>query len=334
METGTNTETHTKLAMSESILTPVAAATYKNGHSDWYGAVELDVLTGEPVWKFDATDTEFKTSTLYEDTNGVYQEGFRPASVERLDNGLTLISGWSRGVLVDEDGDVHDTFTHELMNDVHEIQKTKDNTYLVASTGMDTIIEFDEYFNEIWQWNMWEHTMDITRPTDYYPEMYSDADCRDIAGSPDDRYHLNYVTMADHETEHRGEPVMLCSALNYGAFLVGQESGNILCKNMDLHECHNPTYDFGTYVVSESGNDRVVRIYWDEIREVLFDGDLSFVKDADRIDRDGNWLLTDAKNDRLLVWNVDDDEPKKEFQLPESSHPYESDYLIDSKSFA
>ena len=119
------------------ILAPVAAATYRNGHLDWYGAVEIDAESGEELWRFDATESRFDTAQLLQTGHTVTHSGFRPSSVQRLDDGRTLIAGWRRGVFVDEDGDVHQSFTHDLMNDTHEIQRTEAGMYLVAATGLD-----------------------------------------------------------------------------------------------------------------------------------------------------------------------------------------------------
>jgi len=42
--------------VTNRILAPIAAAAYKSGHSEWYGATEIDAETGERVWRFDALD--------------------------------------------------------------------------------------------------------------------------------------------------------------------------------------------------------------------------------------------------------------------------------------
>jgi len=221
------------------ILAPVAAATYRNGHKDWYGAVEIDAGTGEELWRFDAVTTDLETAQITQTGQNLTHSGFRPASVDRLADGRTLIAGWRRGVFVDEDGDVHQSFTHELMNDTHEIQRTEAGTYLVAATGMDSLILLDEEFDELWRWHMWEHVDQSTRPGQYYPHRLWYRDARNLALSPDDRYHFNYATFIKGDGSG-GDGTLLCSALNYGVFTVDVATGEIIDEFTDLDECHNP----------------------------------------------------------------------------------------------
>lgn len=314
-----------------SILAPVAAAAYKNGHLDYFGAVELDAESGDTVWQFDAPATEFQPSRLYESGQVVKQSGFRPASVDRLADGQTLVSGWSRGVFVDEDGDVTETFTHQLMNDAHEIQRTEDGLYLVASTGMDTLLLLDEDFEEVWRWHMWEHVDDATRPGQYYPHHLWYKDARYYALNPDDRYHLNYATVIEGEAG-QGDAKILCSALNYGIFVVDMASDEVAREFTALEESHNPHRLDEAYAVAESGADRIVVVDWNERQGTLFEEGLAFCKDADPIG-DGDWLVTDTKNNRVLVWNEDDPAPDREFHLGEDAKPYEADYLTGTDSF-
>lgn len=303
-----------------SVLAPIAAAAYRNNHLEWYGAIEVDRKTKETIWKFDATQTEFKTARIYEEKSKIKHEGFRPSSVERLSDGRTLIGGWRRGLLVDEEGEVNQFFTHELMNDVHEIQTTKKNTYLVTSTGMDTILELDEDFNEIWRWHMWENVSSNFRPNCYYPNNLNMKDKRDFAQSPDNRYHLNYAT------EYRDD-MLLCSALNYGVFIVNKDNGKIIKKMTHICECHNPYPCNGNLIVAESGKDRIVSVNWKGKKTVMLDEGLSFAKDVDPIHGTDQWLITDTKNDRILIWDKEEDKFVDKYLLGKMSKPYEADFL-------
>lgn len=312
---------------AKSVLAPVSAAAHRNGYLDWYGAVEYDLETGEEVWRFDSTASRFDVAQLVQDGRVVRHRGFRPASVQRLEDGRTLIAGWQRGNVVDENGRLRDTFTHDLLNDAHEIQRTERGTYLAASTGLDTLLEFDDGFEEVWRWHMWEHVDPGTRPPDYYPDqLWYRGQPADLALSPDDRYHLNYATYLNDDE-------ILCSALNYGVFVVDRESGEVVRERTDLDECHNPRRVDDGLVVPESGADRVVRVDWSDETETLFEGGLSFVKDADPMPGD-DWLLADTKHDRVLVWAEDEDEPRQSFHLGQDANPYEADVLSGADSFA
>lgn|GEM_PF-5273573 len=315
-----------------SVLAPVSAAGYRNGHLDAYGAVELAVDTGEVVWEFDATASPLATARMYQSGDVVKQTGFRPASVQRLEDGRTLVADWSRGVIIDESGAVDTTFTHELLNDVHEIQRLADGTYLMASTGMDTLVLLDEGFEELWRWHMWEHVPEATRPGQYYPDQLWYRDAKDLALSPDDRYHLNYATVLDG-SPRRGDATLLCSALNYGVFTVDVATGAVTNAVTSLDECHNPYPTEDGLVVPESGADRVVRTDWDGDHAVLFDGDLAFVKDADPVE-DDVWLVTDTKHDRVLLWAAEATDPHRVFDLGGDANPYEADHLTGAASFA
>jgi hypothetical protein len=309
-----------------SILAPVSAAAYRNGHQNWYGAVEFDAGTGDPVWRFDSVAAGFDTAEIYQVGGTLKHRGFDPSSVQRLDDGRTLIADWDQGVIVDEDGDVHRTFTHDLMNDVHEIQRTDDGTYLVASTGMDTLVLLDEEFDELWRWHMWEHVDPTTRPGDYYPNRVWFRNPKHTPYNPDDRYHLNYATVLDGTLSGSGGPQLLCSALNYGVFVVDFETDEVVREYTGLDECHNPYELADGLLVPESGRDRVVHVDWDDHRETVFEGGMDFVKDADPAGGD-EWVLADTKNSRVLLWERGEQEPREEFFLGTESFPYEADYL-------
>lgn len=310
-----------------SILAPVAEFAYKGGHLDFYGAVEIDVSTGEVVWAFDSTVTDMPVANLVETPAGVKHRGFRPCSVERLEDGRTLISGFRCAVWVDEDGTVTRREDHELLNGVHEVQTTDDGTYLVTATGMDTIVEFDEGWNVEWIWHMWNHVDRDARPEGYYPDQYTNADVRDVAFHPDDRFHLNYATYTD-------DGLILASALNYGVFYLDPDTGEVVEEFTDLDETHNPVQLGDRVVVCESGRDRVIETDMETVTDTLFDEGLSYVKDADPLAGSDDWIVADTNNNRVLVWSRSEPRPKREFFLGTDAKPYEADYLTGENSFA
>jgi hypothetical protein len=311
-----------------SILFPIAAQAYKNGNIGVYGAMEVDIETGEPVWTFDSVSAGYPVAELYDTPDGVKHDGFRPSSVHRLPGGETLVAGWRRVVWVDEDGEVSREETQSQFNDIHEVQPTRHGTYLVAVTGMDTIYEFDEDWNQVWCWRMWDHVDPVTRPNGYYPNLFTGADVTDMAFHPDGRYHLNYAT-------DTGPDTILCSALNYGVFYLDRETGDVTASNTALSETHNP-YEVkqGDLVVPESGRDRVIRTDMSGVTDVLFEGGLSFVKDADPLPDSDRWLLTDTHNDRVLLWEEGAPHPDEEYVIAGGAKPYEADFLTGSDSFA
>lgn len=315
-----------------SILVPIAPSAVREGYSDWFGVVELDVKTGEEVWRFDAIEQGLERGKLVENGGTVEFRGFRPCSVERLDNGLTMVSGWSRVVFVDEDGDIVKTISDPIMNDIHETKLSRSGTYLVASTGADTILELDKDGNRIHEWYMWQHVFPSTKPKDYYPtelDITSNArvDINRSAFQPEQRYHLNFVEEVEKD-------IMLVCALNYGICLVDWKNDSIRKKLIDIGKCHNPHKIGDTYYICQSSDHRVIAADWRGMRKTVFEGGMNFVKDADPINRNGDWILTDSKNWRILLWNIDEDEPYKEFDLPDHSAPYEADYLDGGDSFA
>lgn len=196
---------------------------------------------------------------------------------------------------------------------------------------MDSLVVLDEDFEELWRWHMWEHVDPATRPGEYYPDQLWYRDARNLALNPDDRYHLNYATVLEGSPQS-GDATLLCSALNYGVFTVDMATDEVVRERTDVAECHNPCPHAGEYVVAESGADRVVALDWAERHETMFEGGLEFVKDADPIG-DGDWLVTDTKNDRVLLWNEDAPEPNQSFHLGADANPYEADYLTGSDSF-
>jgi len=306
-------------------LVPIAVPAYKHNNVNFFGAIELNIETNSIVWSFDALSEGLEASEI-EGEDILEYTGFRPASVQRLDNNNTVISGWSRIVVVDENGEIIQIYTHPRFNDIHETKFTDNDTILVASTGADEILEFNKEFEVIWRWKMWEHIDDT--PNHYYPSEIPEADdIRNLAFGPDYRFHINHAQYIDDD-------LILASALNHGIFVINKETDKIVNQFTELDECHNPyLLEDGTIVVAESGKDRIVKVDDNVIDEVMFEGEMNFVKDADKV-KDDIWIISDTKNSRVLYWKKDEDNPRAIINLPEKSLPYEADYLTGDKTNA
>lgn len=309
-----------------NILVPISASAYKNDNASFFGAMELDVENNNVKWSFDAINEGFKRAELNDTGKYLKHTGFRPASVQRLNNNNTLISGYKRVIIVDENGELTESITHPRFNDVHEAKLTNNNTILVASTGIDEILEFNDNRKVIWRWKMWEHVDDT--PDNYYPSAFGDDEnIKDMAMSPDDRFHLNHA-------QYINEDLILASALNHGTFIIDKETDEILVEITDLDECHNPYWlEDSSIVIAESGNDRIVKVQPTGKFEVMFEGGMEFVKDADKIN-DDSWVIADTKNSRVLFWKEQEDEPQTVINLPEKTMPYEVDYLTGDEKNA
>lgn len=53
------------------------------------------------------------------------------------------------------------TLTHPILNDIHSIYVTRDDTLLVASTGVDAIIEFNKAGDVLWKWFAFQNAFNI-----------------------------------------------------------------------------------------------------------------------------------------------------------------------------
>jgi hypothetical protein len=69
-------------------------------------------------------------------------------------NGLLVVpSMWKHEIyLFDEKLGLVKSFTHPYLSDMHSISVTSDNTLLVASTGIDALLEFNFQGELIWTW--------------------------------------------------------------------------------------------------------------------------------------------------------------------------------------
>jgi hypothetical protein len=120
---------------------------------------------------------------------------------------------------------------------------------------------------------------------EYVPPLFLDWDSRDVAFLPSGRSHLDDATDVDDET-------ILASAPNYGVFLIDRESGAVSASMTDLDETHNPVrIATGDVVVCDSGRDRVIRTDTSGVSELLFEGGLCCVKDADPLPGSDRWFV-------------------------------------------
>lgn len=312
--------------MTGRILTPIAGAAYNQDILDYYGAIEIDSDTGEVVWVFDAIENGLTPPNIEHNKEGLTHKGFRPASVQRINNGDTIISGWKRVLRVSDDGTIKKTYTHDRLNDVHETQYVTDiykkPRYLIASTGADQILEYDDDFNLIWKWNIWEHVDSSELPDDYYPSKNVGLDIRTDVFRTQHRLHVNYATYIDEER-------ILASALNYGAFIIDRTTGEILTE-FKTETAHNPMRLGSEILVTVKHGVRIFSIEGEHIiqHNLVSDG---FLKDCDWIEERNVWLVTNAAANKIYLMTPRFEACIREYEVAEKAKMYESDWLSGSR---
>ncbi len=193
-----------------------------------------------------------------------------------------------------------DAVSLPLFNVLHSLSRTQ-HGYLVASTGVDALAEFDEQGRLLWQWWAVEHGFALTPtgvprvldPTeDQRPIKYGTLDqtthVNSAAELPDGRvlatlFHQGMVIVIDRETG-AWEPVL--EGLNHPHAV------------RILDEQH--------FTVADTGRGRALLVSFVDqrgriIKEIKADTD--WLQDCQYSERDDCWFLVDGKNSRVLLYN-------------------------------
>lgn len=190
-----------------------------------------------------------------------------------------------------------------LLNDLHSLSVTKNNSLLVSSTGLDAIIEIDRVGNELFSWFATEHGYDID------PKKRK----REINKKINHRYKI-YPTLK--QTTHLNSAIYIgktryfpktiyCSLFHQGE-IIAIDKDTKTCKTVLKHLNHpHSIYKIGKIIIfSDTENNSLVLtdLNFDKIKKVKLAG-FDWIQDASLL-KNGNLLICDANNNRIVEFNL------------------------------
>ena len=214
-----------------------------------------------------------------------------------------------KGVLVTSFGSVHELDTgsgtvHQnvvsspLFNALHSISRTR-RGYLVASTGLDLLVEFNRDGEILWNWWAIDHGFELT-PTGHPREIDKSADHRTIQyGTLSQTTHVNSAVEL-----HDGR--FLASLFHQGMVIViDRETGEWQTVLEGLDHPHSVrVLDEEHFTVADTVRGRALLVCLnggkgDIVEEI--DAGTSWLQDC-RFDGQHNcWILVDGKKSRVVL---------------------------------
>jgi hypothetical protein len=190
--------------------------------------------------------------------------------------------------------------TSPLFNALHSISRTR-RGYLVASTGLDLLLEFDRHGEILWSWWATDHGFELT-PTGQRRELDKSADHRTIKyGTLSQTTHVNSVAeLPDGRVLaslfHQGMVIVIDRAT--GAWLP-------VLENLD-HPHSIRILDAEHFTVADTVRGRALLVQLDQQSErgqikAEVDGGTSWLQDCSYNQRLDTWLLVDGKNSRVSL---------------------------------
>jgi hypothetical protein len=215
------------------------------------------------------------------------------------------------GVLITTFGSIHeadadlgtlrrDVVSSPLFNALHSISRTE-RGYLVASTGLDLLLEFNRKGDILWSWWATDHGFEFT-PTGSRRELDKSADYRDVQfGTLAQTTHINSAAELP-------DGRVLASLFHQGMVIaIDRASGDWqpVLEGLD-HPHAVRILDKSHFTVADTVHGKALLVRIDEqsgrgIVEQSIDAGTSWLQDC-RYDAEYNsWILVDGKNSRLIL---------------------------------
>jgi hypothetical protein len=215
------------------------------------------------------------------------------------------------GVLITTFGSIHeadadlgtlkrDIVSSPLFNALHSISRTE-RGYLVASTGLDLLLEFNRKGEILWSWWATDHGFEFT-PTGSRRELDKSADYRDVQfGTLAQTTHINSAAELP-------DGRVLASLFHQGMVIaIDRASGDWRPVLEGLNHPHAVRIlDKSHFTVADTVHGKALLVRIDEqsgrgIVEQSIDAGTSWLQDC-RYDAEYNsWILVDGKNSRLIL---------------------------------
>ena len=190
--------------------------------------------------------------------------------------------------------------TSPLFNALHSISRTR-HGYLVASTGLDLLLEFDRQGEILWSWWATDHGFELT-PTGQRRELDKSADHRTIKyGTLSQTTHVNSVAELP-------DGRILASLFHQGMVIViNRDTGAWLPVLENLDHPHSiRILDAEHFTVADTVRGRALLVQLDQQSErgeikAEVDGGTNWLQDCSYNQQLDTWLLVDGKNSRVAL---------------------------------
>jgi hypothetical protein len=206
-------------------------------------------------------------------------------------------------------------------NVLHSLSRTQ-RGYLVASTGVDVLAEFDGQGQLLWDWWAVEHGFELT-PTGERRDLDKNADHRAIKyGTLEQTTHVNSAAELP-------DGRILATLFHQGMVIqIDRASGAWQPVLEGLNHPHAVRIlDGQHFTIADTGNGRALLVSLENqrghiVKEIKAETD--WLQDAQYSERDNCWFLVDGKNSRIILrGGISGDEPRGQFDLDPEWRLYE-----------
>lgn len=217
--------------------------------------------------------------------------------IRKTDNSLYVTSNTVLSKI--ESGQCVQTLNNPLFNDLHTCVPSLSGNLLVATTGIDAVLEvdFDNASKVYWDWLATEHGYDTTvagnvrvidRQFNYQPVL---------TVTPE---HTTHINTAINDRPNR----ILATLFHQGEIIeidMSSKQSRVLLSG--LKSPHNIRPRSGGFMVSDTRANRVLLLDGNFAIEREITGMFDWVQDALELDKNLGYLIADSNNDRLMLFD-------------------------------
>jgi hypothetical protein len=214
-----------------------------------------------------------------------------------------------------------DAVSLPLFNVLHSLSRTK-RGYLVASTGVDALAEFDEQGNLLWDWWATDHGFDLT-PTGVPRILNKDDDHRPVKyGTLEQTTHINSAAELP-------DGRLLATLFHQGTVIsIDRATGDWHTVLEGLNHPHAVRIlDEQHFTVADTGHGRALLVSLvDQCGSILTEvqADTDWLQDCQYSEREDCWFLVDGKNSRILRYSgISGGKALEQFELDPEWRLYE-----------
>ena len=262
-----------------------------------------------------------------------------PSGFDCDNNSLYVALGTGEIGIYSKDLTLERTINHPYFNDLHALQKTS-KSLLVASTGLDGIVEIDNQGTTLFEWFATEHS--LTKDKRGKERIIDKTKSHRHIKYPTFRQttHLNSAVEAGETTYYKN--TIYCSLFHQGQVIaINKENGNYRITMEGLRHPHAIYKTDEGYVLSDTENNRVILVDYNFKPKRIIPLELNrphkipvlsehWIQDASFLPN-GNLLVLDSNNCRLLEINPKTHTLVDEFTYNKEWKIYQAKYIGDCK---